>query len=119
LTVAIVLRPDFEQTLVRGFSRMAGTVIGAGLTTLIVMWLKPEGITLALLTLPCAWLCFSLFKANYALYSVAITAYIVFMLSFMGLPGSSVLFNRLTATLVGGTFALVVYALWPRHKRTS
>jgi uncharacterized membrane protein YccC len=96
---------------------MAGTVIGAGLTTLIVLWLQPTGVTLALLTLPCAWLCFSLFKANYALYSVAITAYIVFMLSFVGLPESSVLFNRLAATLAGGTFALVVYALWPKEPR--
>jgi uncharacterized membrane protein YccC len=117
LTTAIVLRPDFDQTLVRGFSRMAGTVIGAGLTTLIVLWLQPTGIALALLTLPCAWACFSLFKANYALYSVAITAYIVFMLSFVGLPESSVLFNRLAATLAGGTLALTVYALWPKETR--
>ncbi len=116
LTTAIVLRPDFEQTLVRGLSRMAGTVLGVALTTLVVWWLRPSGITLALLTLPCAWSCFSSFKASYLLYSVSITAYIVFMLSFIGLPESSVLFNRLTATLAGGTFALVVYSLWPGDK---
>jgi uncharacterized membrane protein YccC len=113
------MRPDFEQTLTRGFSRMAGTIIGAVLTTFIVMWLKPNGITLALLTLPCAWLCFSLFKASYALYSVCITAYIVFMLSFVGLPEMSVLINRLIATFAGGAFALLVYALWPNRKTSS
>jgi hypothetical protein len=116
LTVAIVMRPDFEQTLNRGFARMAGTIIGAGLTTLIVMWLKPSGIELALLTLPCAWLCFSLFRASYTLYSIYITAYIVFMLSFIGLPEMSVLINRLIATFAGGSFSLLVYAVWPRRK---
>jgi uncharacterized membrane protein YccC len=116
LTVAIVLRPDFEQAFSRGLARMIGTVIGAVVATLIVIWLKPNGITLAFLTLPCVWLCFSLFKANYILYSVCITAYIVFMLSFVGLPEMSVLITRLIATLSGGTLALVVYALWPRSR---
>jgi hypothetical protein len=119
LTAVIVLRPDFEQTLVRGFARVAGTILGAVLTTLIVMWLNPNGITLALLTLPCAWLCFSLFKASYALYSVCITAYIVFMLSFIGIPEMSVLTNRLMATVAGGTFALVLFALWPNRKAST
>jgi hypothetical protein len=119
LTVAIVMRPDFEQTMNRGFARMVGTIIGAGFTTLIVMWLKPSGITLALLTLPCAWLCFSLFKASYTLYSICITAYIVFMLSFVGLPEMSVLINRLIATFAGGSFALLVYAVWPHRKAST
>jgi hypothetical protein len=119
LTAVIVLKPDFEQTLVRGFARMAGTIVGVVLTTLIVMWLKPSGITLAIFTLPCAWLCFSLFKASYTLYSVCITAYIVFMLSFIGIPEMSVLTNRLIATFVGGTFALILFALWPSRKVSS
>lgn len=119
LTVAIVMRPDFEQALHRGFARMVGTIIGAGLTTLIVMWLKPSGVTLALLTLPCAWLCFSLFRASYTLYSICITAYIVFMLSFIGLPEISVLMNRLFATFIGGSFALLVYTLWPHRKASA
>jgi uncharacterized membrane protein YccC len=89
------------------------------LTTLIVIWLKPDGITLALLTLPCVWLCFSLFKASYALFSVAITAYIVFMMSFIGLPEMSVLVNRLIATFAGGSLALLVYALWPSPRKPA
>jgi hypothetical protein len=113
LTVAIVMRPGFEQAFSRGLSRMIGTVIGAVLTTLVVIWLKPNGMTLAFLTLPCVWLCFSSFKANYILYSVCITAYVVFLLSFVGLPEMSVLTNRLIATFSGGLLALLVYALWP------
>jgi len=116
LTVAIVLRPDFDQAFSRVLARMVGTVIGAVLTTVIVIWLKPDGITLAFLTLPCVWLCFSSFKANYILYSVCITAYVVFMLSFIGLPEMSVLINRLIATLSGGFLALLVYAVWPRRR---
>jgi len=116
LTVAIVLRPDFDQTLVRGFSRMAGTLAGVVLSTLIVLWLKPQGVTLAFLVLPSAWLCFSLFKANYALYSACITSYIVFLLTFVGLPEMAVVHNRLLATLAGGFFALAVYTLWPKMK---
>jgi uncharacterized membrane protein YccC len=108
------MRPDFEQVFSRAVARMIGTVIGAVLTTLIVIWLKPDGITLAFLALPCVWLCFSSFKANYILYSVCITAYVVFMLSFVGLPEMSVLINRLIATLSGGFLALLVYAIWPR-----
>ncbi len=113
LTVVIVLRPDFQQTFTRGLARMGGTLVGAGLTTLIVFLARPGHGALALLAVSFAWLCFSFFRVNYALYAVFITAYVVFMLSFGGLPEMGVVEARLLATCLGGVLALLAYLAWP------
>ncbi len=119
LTVLIVLKPDFDQTFNWGLSRMAGTMAGAGLTTLIAVLLRPNLWTLGALSLLFAWLSFLLLKVNYALYASCITAYVVFLISFIGLPEMTIVIHRLIATLVGGFFALALYALWPKAKAAA
>lgn len=113
VTATIVLRPDFRQTFSRGLARMGGTLLGAGLTTLILSLSRPAHIVLVGLALAFAWLSFTFFRVNYALYAVFITGYVVFMLSFAGLPEMEVVRFRLLATLLGGALALVIYGIWP------
>ena len=49
MTVAIVSKSDFYQTASRGLGRLAGTLLGAGLATLLAAELRPEPATTAVL----------------------------------------------------------------------
>jgi uncharacterized membrane protein YccC len=60
-----------------------------------------------------AWSCFTVFRANYALFAACITAYIVFLVSLFGLPQPIAALNRVFDTVTGGSLALLAYALWP------
>ncbi|CAN5421467.1 hypothetical protein BH09SUM1_BH09SUM1_12940 [soil metagenome] len=109
MTTLIVLRPDVELTMRYGLGRMAGTLIGAGLTTAITVALRPGPEELAVLVLLFAWLCYLLKKANYGLYAVCITSYVVFLSAMVGLPEYSVAYSRVVYTLMGGALALIAH----------
>ncbi|HEV8065200.1 MAG TPA: FUSC family protein, partial [Acidimicrobiales bacterium] len=113
LTALIVLRPDFNQTLVRGLSRIVGTIVGAGLSTLLVVALKPGHVGLAIMFAAAVLLAFVLLRVNYAAFSVFVTSYVVFLLSFAALPALSTAANRVVATLIGGALATAAYFAWP------
>jgi hypothetical protein len=115
MTALLVLKPDFHQTFVRGVARIAGTLGGAALATLIAALLRPSPAVLALLIVVFAWLCYSLLRVNYALYSVCITIYIVFLLALTGLPEIVTVEHRALNTTIGGVLALIVHAVWPVH----
>jgi len=50
---------------------------------------------------------FALFNVSYALYSVAITGYVVYLLAFGGEAEHASAFDRVVATVLGGTLALL------------
>ena len=113
IAAMLVLQPAFAETMTRGLGMMSGTVAGAVVATLIASLLRPEHWTLAALIVVFAWLCFTLFRANYALFAACITAYVVFLVSFFGLPEPIAALNRVLFTALGGSLALAAYALWP------
>lgn len=116
LTVVLVLRPDFSSTFTRGVGRVAGTVGGAILVSVIAAFHAgdPAYIVLAIVF---AGLGFALFNVSYALFSVAITGYVVYLLAFGGAPEDASALDRVTATVLGGTLALVAYTVWPAWSR--
>jgi uncharacterized membrane protein YccC len=117
LTVILVLRPDFASTFTRGVGRVVGTVVGAILASVIAAFHPSDAayIVLAILFAGCA---FALFNVSYALFSVAITGYIVFLLALGGAPEHASAVDRVAATLIGGLLALVAYAVWPAWTHT-
>jgi len=117
LTVILVLRPDFASTFSRGVARVAGTVGGAILASLIAA-LHPSNSAYIGLVIVFAALGFALFNVNYALYSVAITGYVVYLLAFGGSPEHTAALDRVAATALGGLLALVAYGAWPVWTRT-
>ncbi|MGC2620852.1 MAG: FUSC family protein, partial [Acidobacteriaceae bacterium] len=110
MTTLLVVRPDFFQTLTRGVMRVTGTVLGGWLAGLLAAYLHPSPLALAGLVVFFAWWSFSLLKVNYSLYSMCLTAYIVFLLSLSGLPAATVVHRRAGYTLLGGAVALLAYA---------
>jgi uncharacterized membrane protein YccC len=113
ITVLLVLQPAFGDTLTRGLGMMTGTAVGAVAATLIASLLPAEDWMLVGLIALIAWLCFTMFRANYAIFAACITAYVVFLVSFSGLPQAVAALYRVTAIMAGGSLALVAYALWP------
>jgi len=107
MTALLVLKPDLHQTLVRGFARIAGTIVGAAIATLIAAWLRPSAPVLVVLVLISAALCFTLLNVNYAAYAIAITSYVAFLLALVGLPELATVHTRVVNTALGGLLAFI------------
>lgn len=113
MTAVIVLRPEFSITFTRGLARAVGTIVGVGLATLVAVIAHPHGWALVPFVVVFVWLSGMLFSANYAVYSVAITGVVVFLLA--GLDPNPVADgeDRLVATVLGAALALLAYATFP------
>jgi len=118
LTAALVLRNDFHSTFSRGFARIAGTLAGAVVASLVAFVVRPYPETLLMLAVAFAFAGYVVFNVNYAAYTVTVTGFVVFLLAFGGLPEHVALIDRVEETLIGGALALGAYALWPTWERT-
>jgi uncharacterized membrane protein YccC len=120
LTAAIVLKPDFQTTIFRGVARIAGTLLGAIVATGVAVLsraypaLQAPGILLA------AAAAYLTFNPNYALFTVAITSFVVLVLGMRGLPATTAIDARLLDTLAGGALAMIGYLILPtwEYERT-
>jgi uncharacterized membrane protein YccC len=113
LTVALVLRPDYGTTFVRGVARLFGTLGGVALAGLLIDLTHPAPAVLLGLVVAASWFVFALFQTGYAAYSLAITVYVVFSVSASGVATREIGVTRLVATVAGVAFALVAYRIWP------
>lgn len=112
MTALLVLKPQWASTLSRGIARMLGTVAGAGFALLLAYLLPFPAWLLPTLVLVGAWGCYALQAVNYAAFSVFITLYIVFLFRFGGFSETAAAHIRLVNTVVGGTLALMIDAIW-------
>ena len=110
MTALIVLKPGLQETVRRGLERVAGTLLGAALATLLAHALPSEPITVAVLIMLFAWGAYALINVNYGLFAVFLTGYIVFLLDFGGLSTHAVVARRTVNTALGGGLALLSYA---------
>lgn len=113
LTAALVLRPDFTTTVARGIARIIGTLLGVGVATALVVALPDTPHVMLALAIVFAAFGYAAFQMNYALYTVTITAYVVFILSLIGTPEHTAIVSRTVATLIGGSIAMLTYIFWP------
>lgn len=109
MTTLLVVRADLHQTLTRGVMRVSGTILGAGLAGLVAAHLHPSPLILAGLVVFFAWWAYAVLNVNYALFTLNLTAYVVFLLALAGLPAETVVERRAVYTLVGGALALAAY----------
>lgn len=117
LTALVVLKPDFTSTFTRGIGRILGTVAGAAITTALVTTARPGPVALAALVTVAAVVGYTVLLVNYALFGIAVTAFVVLLLGFTGLPDRGAVGERILATVVGGLLALTAYLLWPTWER--
>jgi uncharacterized membrane protein YccC len=116
LTAALVLRPDFASTFSRGFGRLGGTVVGVGITGVIVAGGRLDSPALVAVVAALTFGGCASFRASYAAYSAFLTGLVVILIS-LATPGGhatlSTALDRLVDTVVGGAIALLAYAAWP------
>jgi uncharacterized membrane protein YccC len=117
MTAGVVMRPDFPQTVQRGLARTLGTLAGAALATVVAAHLRPSPPMLAVLVVIFAAASHLLVYVNYVAFSVYVTSYVVFLLSLAGLPESAVIAHRVVNTLLGGTVALAVHAIFAHWEK--
>ena len=119
LTALLVLKPEFHDTFARGIARIAGTVLGAAFATLIARTIPLGSHGLTILVLGCVWAGYALVRASYAVFTVFITGYVVFLLMLAGVPDLIAVTDRIEYTAEGGLLALLLYALWPTWTGTE
>ncbi len=112
MTALLVLKPQWSNTLSRGIARMLGTVAGAGIALLLSRLLPFPAWVMPSLVLVGAWGCYALQAVNYAAFSLFITLYIVFLFRFGGFSETAAAHIRLVNTVIGGTLALMIDAMW-------
>jgi hypothetical protein len=109
MTAMIVLRRDLPQAFRRSLARIAGTMAGALIASLLLLalpenqWLRAAGVALF------AWTAWTLFWANYAYYAACVTAYVVLLLSVAGLNEREVIEHRAAFTALGGGLAMGIH----------
>jgi hypothetical protein len=117
MTALLVLKPDLIDTVSRAIARTLGTMCGAIAVSFCLAHLHPTPVVLASFTVLFAWLAYGVLNVNYALFSMAITGYIVFLLSLNQIPGELVAERRTFCTALGGAIALCVRLVVISYKR--
>jgi hypothetical protein len=116
MTALLVLRPGIADTANRAVARTVGTFAGAVLSSIFLVYVHPPPAALAALVVLFTWLSYSTLNVNYALFSISLTAYIVFLLSLLNIPGSEIAHHRAICTLIGGLLALGVRLVVIHHR---
>ncbi|PBC78572.1 putative membrane protein YccC [Streptomyces sp. TLI_235] len=112
LTAAMVMRPDFAQTFSRGVARLAGTVAGVVVTTVVVQLLHPGAWLSTALAVVCICGAYLTIRTGYAFTTACVSSYVVFLLGLQADPLETAV-ERVLLTLLGGAIALGAYALFP------
>jgi uncharacterized membrane protein YccC len=113
MTAAIVLKPDFGGTLRFGALRVAGTLAGLVLASLLAHYAMGDPV-MRLLLLAALCIGFRLTATvNYGIGVAFLTGMVVVLLSFRGMAPADAMHARVVGTLAGSALALCAYALWP------
>jgi len=109
MTALLVQRPAFAETFTRAAARILGTLAGAWLGSLLIAYLTPGPMVLAMIATVFALLAFATNSVNYGLFAACLTGYIVFLLSLNQIPGPVIAHRRAWCTALGGLIAVLVH----------
>jgi hypothetical protein len=114
MTAIVVLKPKWTNTFNRSTARLAGTMVGVAIAFLLAQVLpNPDPMLLLFaLVLLCAWGCYAFQAVNYAVFSLFVTLYIIFLFHFGGFSQRSAAHIRLFNTALGGAVALSIDIIW-------
>jgi hypothetical protein len=109
LTILFVLKPDPDQTTERILMRAAGTVVGLVLATVLAEVLVNDLIPTVLVLTLAAALAYALLAIEYALFTTAITVYVVFLTDSLGASPFDAASERGLGTLLGILVAALAF----------
>jgi uncharacterized membrane protein YccC len=119
LTAAIVLRPDYAATLVMGVARVAGTIVGGLFAWGVGLLIPAVPAAHAAAAIAFAAVGFVVFRVGPAFVATAITGFVIFLLSMIGLSEATAVLARIDATLIGGALTLIAFAFAQRRHHSS
>ncbi len=112
LTILFVLRPGRDETLERIAMRAAGTVAGLILATGLAALLGESPVLTAIVLVVAAAFTYALLAIEYALFTTAITVYIVLLADSVGTPPIEAADERAIATAIGIAVAGAAFWAW-------
>lgn len=116
LTILFVMRADRDETYLRLVLRAAGTALGLVLATVAAETINSDAVTVAILFLAAAF-CFGLLTVQYALFTTAVTVYVVLLTDTLGENAWEAADLRALGTAIGILIAFLAWVLWPDPER--
>jgi len=117
MTAMLVLKPGLTDTVSRAIARLLGTMCGAIAVSFLLAHVQTSPWVLAAGTILFAWLAYGFLNVNYALFTTAITGYIVFLLALNEIPGPTIALRRTFCTALGGAIALSIRLVVISYRR--
>ncbi len=116
LTILFVMRADRDETYLRLVLRAAGTALGLVLATVAAETIQSDAVTVAILFVA-AGFCFGLLTVQYALFTTAVTVYVVLLTDTLGESAWEAAELRVIGTAVGILIAFLAWVFWPDPKQ--
>jgi hypothetical protein len=113
LTILFVMRPDRAETDHRLILRALGTILGLVVATALAEAFAGEDLALGIVLTVAAALSFGLLTVQYALFTAAITTFVVVMSTTVGEGALHAAGQRATGTALGIAIAFLAWRLWP------
>jgi hypothetical protein len=113
LTILFVMRPERDETYHRLVLRGVGTVLGLVVATAIAEGFPGNDFVVGVVLTISAALTFGLLTVQYALFTAAITTYVVLLSDTLGEPAFDAAGQRASGTALGIAIAFAAFALWP------
>jgi hypothetical protein len=113
LTILFVMRPERGETDHRLVLRAVGTLLGLVLATALAESIGEYDLAVAILLTIAAALSFGLLTVQYALFTAAITTYVVLLTDTLGEGAFDAAGQRAVGTALGILIAFLAFAIWP------
>jgi uncharacterized membrane protein YccC len=113
LTILFVLRPERDETDRRLVLRFVGTLAGLALATGMAFAFDGAELPIAIVLSVAAALSIGLITVQYALFTVAITTYVVLLSDTLGEARFDAAGQRLLGTVVGIVIAYAAFRIYP------
>ena len=112
LTILFVMRPEWGETDHRLVLRAIGTVLGLVIATAIAEAFGGDDVIIGIVLTVAAALSFGLLTVQYALFTAAITTFVVVISTVIGEPAFRAVDERATGTALGIAIAFLAWRLW-------
>jgi hypothetical protein len=113
LTILFVMRPERDETDHRLILRGLGTVLGLLVATAVAEAFPGNDLVVGVVLTASAALTFGLLTVQYALFTAAITTYVVLLSDTLGEGAFDAAGQRLVGTALGILVAFVAFLVWP------
>ncbi len=113
LTILFVMRPERDETYHRLALRALGTLLGLIVATAIAEAFPGNELVIGVVLTLAAALTFGLLTVQYALFTAAITTYVVLLTDTLGEPAFHAAGQRALGTALGIVIAALAFVVWP------